>query len=103
MIMLHPLSLSLYTITESQYLDTINNDDNNDDDGNNSTVTVEEDKESIQTTTSSFADEDISDEDTTTLLSLSRWDADSHSCSSSSCNNSCPPTRPVRGRRRNTM
>ena len=42
MIMLHPLSLSLYTIIESQYLDTINNDDN--DDGNNSTITVEEDK-----------------------------------------------------------
>jgi hypothetical protein len=101
MIMLQPLSLSLYTIIESQYLDTINNDDT-DDDGNNSTITVDEDKGSIQTTRSSFADEDKSDEDNTTLLSLSRWDADSHSCSSSSCNNSGPPTRPVR-RRRNTM
>ena len=133
MIMLHPLSLSLYTITESQYLDTINNDDI--DDGNNSTITVEEDKTSIQTVTTSFADKDESgddnttllslsveedkksiqtttssfaeedesdDDDNTTLLSLSRWDADSRSCTSSSSSNSGPPIRPVR-RRRNTM
>jgi hypothetical protein len=93
--LLHPFSSSLYTITESHYLETINNDNNDDD---KSTLTVEEDEKTIQTTTSSFANEDESDDDNdnddddTTLLSLPRWDTGSRSSNS----NSSPPTRPVR-------
>ena len=53
--LLDPSSLSLYTITESQYLETINNDDNNNSSSCNSSTN------NIRTI--SFADTDEGDED----------------------------------------
>jgi hypothetical protein len=88
-------SIPLYTITESQYLETINNDDDSSSSSScNSTIRTtsfaddEDDSDDDYNDDNDDNDEnenDVDDEDTT-LRTSSRWDTDSSSNSSSGNN-----------------
>ena len=83
--LLDPSSLSLYTITESQYLETINNDDNNNSSSCNSstnnirTISFADTDEDEDDDENDSNDENMNDDEDATLRTSSRWDTDSTS------------------------
>ena len=101
--LLDPSSLSLYTITESQYLETINNDDNNNSSTCNSSTnnirTIsfadtdegDEDESDDDYNDENENDENENDDEDATLRTSSRWDTDSTSPSTSTRSNNMKP------------
>ena len=96
--LLDPSSLSLYTITESQYLETINNDDNNNSSTCNSSTNIrtisfadtdegDEDDGDDDYNDDNENDENVNDDEDATLRTSSRWDTNSTSPSTSTRSN----------------
>ena len=91
--LLDPSSLSLYTITESQYLETINNDDNNNSSTCNSstnnirTISFADTDEDEDDDENDSNDENVNDDEDATLRTSSRWDTNSTSPSTSTRSN----------------
>ena len=94
--LLDPSSLSLYTITESQYLETINNDDNNNSSTCNSSTNnirtisfadTDEDEDESDDDSNDDNDENVNDDEDATLRTSSRWDTNGTSSSTSTSSN----------------